>query len=99
MKSPRGSGYGLVVHGDAGGVEPSRRALSGWLDWMGLIDAGDRARLDRYIGYYEPCATSHQSLDTDEAAQKENRNVARYTERRSAKPDFRSKRPDFRGRG
>lgn len=76
--------YGLVVHGDVGGVEPSRRALSDWLDWMGLIDAGDQARLDRYIGYYEPYATSHESLDTDEAVQEETRNVARavarYTE-------------------
>ena len=36
-----------------------------WLDWMGLIDAGDQARLDRYIGYYEPYATSHDALDRD----------------------------------
>jgi multimeric flavodoxin WrbA len=69
--------YGVVVHGDVGGVEPSRRALSDWLDWMGLIDAGDQARLDRYIGYYEPYATSHESLDADEAVQEETRNVAR----------------------
>ena len=44
---------------------------------MGLIDAGDRARLDRYIGYYEPYATSHDALDRDEAVQEETRNVAR----------------------
>lgn len=69
--------YGLVVHGDVGGVEPSRRALSDWLDWMGLIDAGDQARLDRYIGYYEPYATSHESLDADKGVQEETRNVAR----------------------
>src|SRR4029077_4705530 len=48
--------YGLVVHGDVAGIEGSRRALSDWLDWMGLIDAGDQARLDRYIGYFEPYA-------------------------------------------
>ena len=36
-----------------------------WLDWMGLIDAGVQARLDRYIGYYEPYATSHDALDAD----------------------------------
>ena len=60
-----------------GGAEPSRRALSDWLDWMGLIDAGDQARLDRYIGYYEPYATSHEALDADEAVQEETRNVAR----------------------
>ena len=69
--------YGLVVHGDVAGIEGSRRALSDWLDWMGLIDAGDQARLDRYIGYFEPYATSHEALDRDEAVQEETRNVAR----------------------
>jgi hypothetical protein len=43
---------------------------------MGLIDAGHRARLDRYIGYYEPYATSHESLDRDHAIQEETRQVA-----------------------
>src|SRR4029077_17527400 len=32
--------YGVVVHGDVAGIEGSRRALSDWLDWMGLIGAG-----------------------------------------------------------
>jgi len=59
--------YGLVVHGDVAGIESNRRALSDWLDWMGLIDAGGRARLDRYIGYWEPYATSHDALDADRA--------------------------------
>jgi hypothetical protein len=31
---------------------------------------------DRYVGYYEPYATSHDSLDRDEALQKEVRSVA-----------------------
>lgn len=69
--------YGLIVHGDVAGIEGSRRALSDWLDWMGFIDAGVQARLDRYIGYYEPYATSHDALDKDEAVQEEARNVAR----------------------
>jgi multimeric flavodoxin WrbA len=69
--------YGVVVHGDVAGIEPSRRALSDWLDWMGLIDAGFAARLDRYIGYYEPYATSHDTLDADGALWEEVRNVAR----------------------
>jgi multimeric flavodoxin WrbA len=69
--------YGLVVHGDVAGIEGSRRALSDWLDWMGLIDAGTQARLDRFIGYYEPYATSHEALDRDEAVQAETRVVAR----------------------
>ena len=48
---------------------------------MGLIDAGDQARLDRYIGYYEPYATSHDALDRDRAFQEESRNVARAVAR------------------
>jgi len=69
--------YGVVVHGDVAGIEGVRRSLSDWLDWMGLIDAGSHARLDRMIGYYEPYATSHDALDRDEPVQEEVRNVAR----------------------
>jgi hypothetical protein len=58
------------------GIEGSRRSLSDWLDWMGFIDAGTQARLDRYIGYFEPYATSHDVLDKDIAVQAETRNVA-----------------------
>ncbi len=76
--------YGLVVHGDVAGIEGTRRALSDWLDWMGLIDAGDQARLDRFIGYYEPYATSHDALDKDEDVQEETRNVARAVARVTA---------------
>ena len=72
-----GRAYGVVVHGDVAGIEDTRRALSDWLDWMGLIDAGAMARLDRYIGYYEPYATSHEALDRDGDVQEEVRNVAR----------------------
>lgn len=75
-KHLEGRAYGLVVHGDVAGIEGSRRSLSDWLDWMGFIDAGDQARLDRYIGYYEPYATSHDTLDADAAMQHETRNVA-----------------------
>ncbi len=72
-----GRAYGVVVHGDVAGIEGSRRGLCDWLDWMGLIDAGAPARLDRYIGYFEPYATSHQTLDADTAVQEEVRNVGR----------------------
>ena len=72
-----GRTYGLVVHGDVAGIEGLRRSLSDWLDWMGLIDAGSKARLDRMIGYYEPYATSHDALDGDEAMFEEVRNVAK----------------------
>ncbi len=43
----KGRVYGLIVHGDVAGVEDTRRALSDWLDWIGFIDAGFKARLDR----------------------------------------------------
>jgi multimeric flavodoxin WrbA len=69
--------YGLVVHGDVAGVEGQRRALQDWFDWMGLIDGGSFARLDRYIGYYDSYAQSHEALDRDSAVQEEVRNVAR----------------------
>jgi multimeric flavodoxin WrbA len=69
--------YGLVVHGDVAGIETTRRSLEDWLDWMGLVDAGSFARLDRYIGYYESYAESHEALDRDTAVQEEVRNVAR----------------------
>ncbi|MCY1275799.1 NADPH-dependent FMN reductase [compost metagenome] len=72
-----GRAYGLVVHGDVAGIEASLHALSDWLDWMGLVDAGKSARLERYIGYYEPYATSHDAYDADRALQEEVRNVAR----------------------
>jgi len=68
--------YGLMVHGDVAGIEGTRRSLSDWLDWMGLIDAGPPSQLDRFIGYYEPYATSHETLDRDLALQQEARNVA-----------------------
>lgn len=69
--------FGVLVHGDVAGIEPARRALSDWLSWMGLHDAGKQALLDRYIGYYEPYATSHATLDEDRHIQEEARNVAR----------------------
>jgi multimeric flavodoxin WrbA len=69
--------YGLVVHGDVAGIEGVRRALSDWLDWMGL----DRRRSQSASGslhrYYEPYATSHDALDRDRDVQEEVRNVAR----------------------
>jgi multimeric flavodoxin WrbA len=71
-----GRAYGVVVHGDVAGFEVHRRNLTDWLDWMGFIDAGASARLDRAIGYYEPYSQSHEALDRDQAVQTETRNVA-----------------------
>ncbi|HVZ45971.1 MAG TPA: flavodoxin family protein [Ramlibacter sp.] len=72
-----GRAYGVVVHGDVAGIEAVRRALCDWLDWMGLLEAGFEARIDRFINYYQPYATSHDALDADTAVQEEVRNVAR----------------------
>lgn len=72
-----GRAFGIVVHGDAGGTETVRRDLTDWLLDMELVYAGNASTLDRYIGYYEPYATSHEALDRDTAVQEETRNVAR----------------------
>ena len=69
--------FAVVVHGDAAGAETLRRSLTDWLTDMELVQAGGEATLDRYIGYYEPYATSHDALDRDTAVQAEVRNVAR----------------------
>jgi multimeric flavodoxin WrbA len=69
--------YGLIVHGDVAGTETVEHDLADWLDWMGLTAAGTKARLERFIGYYEPYATSHQSLDKDKAILAEATNVAK----------------------
>jgi multimeric flavodoxin WrbA len=76
-KHLEGRVFGVVTHGDVAGSEETRYALSDWLEWMGLVDAGAKSGLDRFIGYYEPYATSHEALDRDEAVQEEVRNVAR----------------------
>jgi hypothetical protein len=67
----------VVAHGDAAGAETLRRALTDWLQDMELVPAGSAATIDRYIGYYEPYATSHAALDRDQAVQEEVRNAAR----------------------
>jgi multimeric flavodoxin WrbA len=72
-----GRAFAVVVHGDAAGAEGLRRALTDWLLDLELVKAGGMATLDRYIGYYEPYATSHEALDRDEAVQEEVRNAAR----------------------
>jgi multimeric flavodoxin WrbA len=72
-----GRAFAVVVHGDAAGAEETRRQLCDWLSSMRLVQAGASAALDRYIGYYEPYATSHDELDRDEAVQEEVRNAAR----------------------
>ncbi|QIG50213.1 flavodoxin family protein [Nordella sp. HKS 07] len=69
--------FSIVVHGDASGAENLRRILTDWLTDMGLIPAGHKALIDRYIGYYRDYATSHDDLDADRDLQEEVRNAAR----------------------
>jgi multimeric flavodoxin WrbA len=71
-----GRAFAVVVHGDAAGTENLRRMLCDWLTDMDLIQAGPLAALDRYLGYFEPYATSHDDLDGDRALQQEVRNAA-----------------------
>ena len=73
----QGRAFGVVVHGEVAGAEDHRRNLCGWLEWMGLIDAGAATKLDRCIGYCEPYHNRHDALDKDTAVQEEVRNVAR----------------------
>src|SRR5437762_225018 len=67
--------FAVVVHGDAVGAETLRRSLSDWLTDMQLRPAMAQGGIDRYIGYYEPYATSHDALDKDTAVQQEVKDV------------------------
>ena len=69
--------FACVVHGDVEGAENVRRSIHDWLCFMDLCPAGPKATLDRYIGYWEPYATSHDALDADTAIQEEVKNAAR----------------------
>ena len=73
----KGRLFSVIVHGDVEGVENVRRSVADWLRYTHLIPAGPPAELDRYIGYWEPYATSHDALDADTAIQEEVRNAAR----------------------
>lgn len=72
-----GRAFSVVVHGDAEGADTLRRSLVDWLSDMELVQAGSSSILDRYVGYYEPYATSHEALDRDTSFQEEVRNAAR----------------------
>ena len=68
--------FSVVVHGDTVGAETLRRSLTDWLSDMKLVPAVPQGGIDRYIGYYEPYATSHDALDQDSALQHEVGNAA-----------------------
>lgn len=63
--------FSVVVHGDVEGAENVRRSVSDWLKFMKFTPAGPDAEIDRYIGYWEPYATSHDALDKDRDIQAE----------------------------
>jgi hypothetical protein len=71
-----GRQFAVVAHGDTLGVDDVRRALHDWLVDMQLVPAARNAVLGRYIGYWEPYATSHDALDGDDALQREVRHAA-----------------------
>jgi multimeric flavodoxin WrbA len=73
----QGRAFAVVVHGDAEGAQALRRALCDWLSDLHLVPSGRAAQIDRYIGYYEPYATSHDALDGATALFEEVRNAAR----------------------
>ena len=72
-----GRAFSVVVHGGVAGVENVRRSLSDWIKFMKLIPAGQNAGVDRYIGRWQPYATSQAVLDADKEIQDEIRNAAR----------------------
>jgi len=71
-----GRAFSVVVHADAAGAENLRRILVDWMTDLEMIPAGPTAGIDRFVGYYEPYATSHDDLDRDVAFQEETRNTA-----------------------
>ena len=94
--------FSIVAHGDAEGAESVRQSVHDWLCDMELIPAGASAIIDRYIGYYEPYAISHEALDRDQALMEETRIAARVLmqaveDKRSGRiprpPDIKDPRP------
>lgn len=75
-KHLKGRIFSVIAHGDTVGAERVCAALTDWFMDLELVSAGNMALLDRYIGYYEPYATSHEALDKDEAIMAETRNAA-----------------------
>ena len=69
--------FAVVAHGDTVGAETLRRSLTDWLTDMKLLPAVPQGGIDRYVGYYEPYATSHDALDKDTAVQQEVRRAAK----------------------
>src|SRR6185503_2273253 len=71
-----GRAFAVIVHGDAAGTENLRRILVDWLTDMHLVPCAPAPGLDRYVGYYEPYATSHDAPDADRGLKTEVENQA-----------------------
>ena len=71
-----GRAYGLIIHGDAAGIEASRVALSESLDAMGFVDAGVGIRLEPCPGHAEPPAVVHEPEALDELAREQAKDIA-----------------------
>jgi multimeric flavodoxin WrbA len=69
--------FSVIVHADTEGADTLRRSLTDWLTDMELVPAAATATFDRYVGYYEPYATSHDALDGQVELHEEVRNAAR----------------------
>lgn len=69
--------FSVIVHGDAAGLEDSKKALCDWLEEIKLISSGADGKLERYIGYLKPYALSHEALDKDKDLFQEIENAAR----------------------
>jgi len=95
--------FSVVVHGDAAGLEDSKKVLCDWLEEIKLISSGAEGKLDRYVGYLKPYATSHEALDEDKDLFQEIENTARALalnirakregKLKSLSPDFHDPRP------
>jgi multimeric flavodoxin WrbA len=72
-----GRTFSVVVHGDSAGAENLRRILTDWMSDIGLLPSGHLGEIDRYVGYLEPYATSHDDFDADKDLQEDVRNAAR----------------------
>ncbi|MBC7396908.1 MAG: flavodoxin family protein, partial [Bdellovibrionales bacterium] len=68
--------FSVITHGDTEGALSVKLSICSWLKDSGLISAGNQAEIDRYIGYYEPYAISHDALDHADEIFKEVDNAA-----------------------
>lgn len=71
-----GRAFSVVVHGDVAGAENVRRSLTDWLTDMELVPAGPRSSFERYIGYNQTYAESHEHLERDKTIVQDVENAA-----------------------